>query len=130
MRISSVILLYLLPFVSSFSWSEEDNVWYCVEEQRANIVQDEKTGAYGVRNYVPEKFTLKYEADSNRLAIKGRLYGGSDLQYSDCHYCNPEIPLFNAGAPFRVFTMEGDRFFIGGAWFNTAQMISGTCTKF
>ncbi|MFL6872903.1 MAG: hypothetical protein ACJ0RG_12720 [Candidatus Azotimanducaceae bacterium] len=123
-HLTLVILLALAPL----SWGED--VYYCAEEQHAAIELDEGTGAHFVQRYTPEKFTLKYEAGSNRLVIKGRTYGGSEAFYMECRGCYPRAAVFQANSSGLMFFLKGDRFFMGGGSFSDAVMRTGTCTKF
>ena len=61
--------LLLLAFAVP-SWAE-DEVWYCVEEHSYQLEDQNKDGVYRLEHYEDGKFTLKYEADKNRLAIVG-----------------------------------------------------------
>ena len=122
------LTLFVLITFAPLSWGED--VWYCVEELSAKIEPDENTGAYKLQQYYPEKFTLKYEAGSNRLVIKGKVFAGSKPFPLECDYCNPNTPLFNASNGILIFSMQNERFFLGGSTFLEARMTSGTCTKF
>ena len=122
-------LLTLLVF-SPLSLGED--VWYSAEEQAVKILQDKKSpGAYKQQKYRTEKFTVKYEKDENRLAIKGRAWGGDDLYYMECDYCSPSPPaLMRANTSNVIFTLKEDRFFYGGASYSSSEMSTGTCAKF
>ena len=121
-------LLTLLVFAAPFSWGEE--VWYCVEEYRIRIEQDEETGAYVTNRYKPEKLTLKYEAESYRLAIKGRTWAGDDLFYMPCNVCRPVGNYLSATRSGTNFILNGDRFFTSSTFSDEVGMEAGTCTKF
>ena len=122
-HLTLVILLALAPL----SWGED--VYYCSEELRYEIGKDDLSGLFKLKQYREEKFTLKYEADSNRLAFKGRMYG-EELFFMDCRLCLPSAPYFDAISSAFMFTMDGDRFFVSGSTSFSADMRTGTCAKF
>ena len=69
-HLTLAILLALAPL----SWGED--VWYCVEELNDKIEDNDSNGLFELQRYNEDKSTLKYIADSNQLAFKGRTYGG------------------------------------------------------
>ena len=123
-HLTLVILLALAPL----SWGED--VYYCVEEHHAALEPTDSGDAYELKRYRPEPSTLKYEAESNRLAIKGRLWGGDDLSYIDCHTCLAVIGSFYAGDDTSVFVLRESRFNFAAAFPDSTLMKTGTCTKF
>ena len=75
----SLVLGLLLVSMSPLGWGED--VYYCVEEHRVELepVFSDWSAAYEVKLRKKRKFTLKYEADANRLAIKGRDWAGDQF---------------------------------------------------
>lgn len=122
-----VTLLTLLVF-APLSWGED--VWYCAEEIHVKIEEDVQTRTYGLEQYKVEKFTMKYEADKNRLSFIGKSFSGSKPFYMECVYCNPTRPYFRADKTAYMFVMQDDRFHLAGAMYLEASMTTGTCTKF
>ena len=94
-------------FTASLSWGED--VYYCVEDLRYKIEKDDPSGSFELQPYLPEKYTLKYDADSNQLTFKGRIYG-SDGVVMKCRMCIPKTPFFDAVSSASIFSMNGDRF--------------------
>ena len=82
-----LVLVLVLVILSPLGWGED--VYYCVVEHRVELEPTESGNAYELNRYKPETFTLKYEADSNRLAFKGKAWGGDELLYLDCPICYP-----------------------------------------
>ena len=123
--------LLLLAFAVP-SWAE-DEVWYCVEEHRHTLEDKEREGVYKLVRYIEEKFTLKYEAEENRIAIMGRTWGGDEPYYLKCNTCLPNSNHIDAtdglGGVVR-FSMLNDRFFSTSTSYVRATMTTGTCTKF
>ena len=74
------------------------------------IEDNESNGSFELQRYEEDKFTLKYVADLNQLAFKGRTYGGDGLYVADCRSCSPSEPYFDASNAAYVFTMMKDRF--------------------
>jgi len=72
-----LVLGLLLLILSPLGWGED--VYYCVEEHILELAPTDSGDAYELKRYKPETFTLKYEADTNRLAIKGRMWAGDGL---------------------------------------------------
>jgi len=122
-HLTLLILLALAPL----SWGED--VYYCVEELVYEITKDDSSGSFKSKPYLPERFTLKYSADSNQLVFKGTLYPGGG-QVLACRYCNPSDPMFDAVSTAYMFSMSKDRFFLTSSTYSSAGMKTGTCTKF
>ena len=118
----------VLVILSPLGWGED--VYYCVEEHRAALEATDSGGVYELKQYKPETFTLKYEADSNSLAIKGRTWGGDELFYLECEMCTPPTAYFDAVTTIGRFSMNDGRFFYSRVTFEDAKMMTGTCTKF
>ena len=119
----------VLVSLSPLGWGED--VYYCVEEIYAAIEPTDSGDTYELKRYTPEKFTFKYEADTNRLAIKGRTWGGDELFYIDCEACYRNIGAFNAADDLRSFKLGKDgRFNYATAGYSYVSMRTGTCTKF
>ncbi|MDB2647141.1 hypothetical protein N9Y97_09800 [Pseudomonadales bacterium] len=118
--------LLLLAFAVP-SWAEDD-VWYCVEEHNYQLEDQNKDGVYKLEHYEDEKFTLKHEADKNRLAIVGRTWKKDIPYYLDCDACNATLL---SGMDRTVnFKILDNRFFYTVSSFYDVQMATGTCTKF
>ena len=119
-------LLFLLA-LAPLSWGED--VWYCEEEHVVELGPADSGDAYELIRYKTGRFTLKYEAGEDRLAIKGKPWGG-DLHYMECEPCYPD-GFFNAKDSASRFTMKEDgRFFYVISNYREADMKTGTCTKF
>ena len=73
-QLALIIVLALAPL----SWGGED-VYYCVGELNYKIEDNDSNGLFELQRYNEYKSTLKYIADSNQLAFKGRTYGGEVL---------------------------------------------------
>ena len=123
-HLTLAILLALAPL----SWGED--VWYCVEELKYKIEDNDSNGLFELQRYNGDKFTLKYIAERNQLVLKGRTYGVKFPTFMDCRSCYPDAPYFDAYNRAYVFTMQGDRFFMAATTFDEARMLTGTCTKF
>ena len=121
-----LVLGVVLVILSPLGWGED--VYYCVEEHSVELGPTDPGNAYELSQYKPETFTFKYEADSNRLAFKGRTWGGDKLYYLDCLTCAGGA--FSAGDGFASFNMSNGRFNYAGAYYFLAAMKTGTCTKF
>lgn len=117
----------VLVILSPLGWGED--VYYCVEEHSVELEPTESGNAYELTQYKPETFTFKYEADSNRLAIKGRTWGGDELYYLDCRVCSGGA-YFSTGDGHASFKMSNGRFNYASAYHFSAGMKTGTCTKF
>ena len=89
-HLTLVILLAFAPL----SWGED--VWYCVEEHAAGLVENESSESYKLQQYETQRFTLKYEAAQDRLAIKGKGWGGDNLYFMPCEMCAPTTAYFDA----------------------------------
>ena len=124
----SLVLGLVSMILSPLGWGED--VYYCVEEHRAELAPTDSGDAYELTRRKKEPFTFKYEADANRLAVKGRMWGGDELFYLDCEACYPEIDGFNARDGSILFLLDNGRFIYTGASFTAAAMTTGTCTKF
>jgi len=127
-NIRSLVLGLVLVSLSPLGWGED--VYYCVEEHQLGLAPSDSGDAYEVKRYNPDPFTFKYEADANRLAIKGRGWGGDELYYLDCEQCLPVSAYFDAVNSVGRFSMKDSRFFFASASFTSAHMLTGTCTKF
>lgn len=122
-----LVLVLVLVILSPLGWGED--VYYCVVEHRVELEPTESGNAYELNRYKGNTFTLKYEADSNRLAFKGKAWAGDELLYLDCHICYAN-GFFNAGGIASKFMMSDGRFNYAGAFYSSAIMKTGTCTKF
>lgn len=120
--------LLLLAFAVP-SWAEDD-VWYCVEEHNYKLEDQNKDGVYKLEHYKDEKFTFKYEADEYRLAIVGRTWAGEAPYYLDCDGCYSSIPSFSASDNVLKLKFDNSRFFVTLIARESAEMTTGTCTKF
>ena len=127
-NLKHIVLVLVLVILSPLGWGED--VYYCVEEHRAALEANDSGGVYELKRYKPETFTFKYEADSNRLAFKGRIFGGDELMYMQCEQCTPPTAYFDAVDNIGRFSMKDGRFFHSLASFRRASMQTGTCTKF
>lgn len=123
-----LILPVILLTLSPLSWGE--NVWYCQEDQKADISIDEAVGVYRTTSYLPERFTFKHEPDKFRLAVKGRTWGGDHLYYLECGICYLSQPFVHARSSDVNFKLVGDRFFMSKTTNESVSMASGTCAKF
>ena len=68
------LITTILLALARLSWGED--VYYCVKELNYKIEDNDSNGLFELQRYNEDKFTLKYMADSNQLAFKGRTYGG------------------------------------------------------
>lgn len=93
----SLVLGLLLVSLSPLGWGED--VYYCVEEHRVELepVFSDWSAAYEVKLRKKRKFTLKYEADANRLAIKGRDWAGDQFSTQ---------PINGSGRPSEATTQR------------------------
>jgi hypothetical protein len=123
----SLVLGLVLVILSPLGWGED--VYYCVVEHTVELEPTESGNAYELNRYKPEPFTFKYEADSSRLAFKGRAWAGDELYYLVCRYCTAD-GFFDAGDGSIVFKMNNGRFNYAAAYYPSANMKTGTCTKF
>ena len=122
------LTLILLLALAPLSWGED--VYYCVEEHNLALAPNESGNAYEIKRYKPAKFTLKYEADSDRLAIKGDNWGRDKPYYLDCSHCNAPIGMFRARDRNIVFSLDDGRFNYAASYFTSVDAKTGTCTKF
>ena len=123
------LTLLLVLTVSPLSWSEE-NVWFCATDLFTAFVDEKGDGTYSSISYKPETFTLKYEENNQRLALKGQIWS-LDIYYIECDYCSLGSPLmFKASDDVGHFAMAGNRFFSATASYDISRMLTGTCTKF
>ena len=123
-NLTLVILLTLSPL----SWGED--VWYCVEEKKLALGPVLDDGELFQTELNPKKFTLKYEPERERLAIKGPGWKeGDSPYYLDCIYCEQDS-LLQARDTFVSFALNGGRFYYGETIVSSTKMASGTCTKF
>lgn len=126
-NIRRLVLGLVLVILSPLGWGEE--VWYCVEEHNVALEPTDSGDAYELNRYTPGKFTFKFEADANRLAVKGKTWAGGDLFYMDCVLCSGVTQTFRAKTKFADFVLNGGRFnyALTGLSVNAK---TGTCTKF
>ena len=134
-NIRSLVLGLVLVSLAGVSWGEED-VWYCVQEHRVGLepVFADWLAPYEVKPLKKRKFTLKYEADANRLAIKGRQFAGDGNSYMECTACSPggAYEALDTILRFHMLT-DGEpegRFIFTKNALGTGEMSTGTCTKF
>ena len=76
-RMKQLALIIVLA-LALLSWGGED-VYYCVGELNYKIEDNDSNGLFELQRYNEDKSTLKYIADPNQLAFKGRTYGGEVL---------------------------------------------------
>lgn len=123
----TTILLALAPL----SWGED--VYYCVEDLAYSIGKDDsQRGPVKLQQYVKEKFTFKYQADSHRLVFKGKTFA-ADKNYLECEQCasSGAFQALDTFSRFRMFALGGEgRFFLTFNTFASARMTTGTCVKF
>ena len=122
------LALILLLTLAPLSWGED--VYYCVEEHDIGLMPTESGDAYEIKRYKTSKFTLKYEADSDRLAIKGDTWAKDKPYYIDCINCFPLTGVFHASDGTVVFALREGRFNVAAAYYTSVEAESGTCTKF
>ena len=67
--------LTLVILLALAALSSGEDAYYCVEELNYKIEDNDSNGLFELQRYNEAKFTLKYMADSNQLAFKGRTYG-------------------------------------------------------
>ena len=121
-------IVILLILAAPLSWGED--VWYCVEEHNAGIFPSDSGDAYEVQRFIKEKFTLKYEEDSNRLRFKSITWEGKEPFYMQCSGCGPIFMIASSRRKQFNMRVEDGRFFTGSAHIDSALMTTGTCTKF
>jgi len=124
----SLVLGVVLVILSPLGWGED--VYYCVEEHSVELAPTDSGDAYELNRYKPETFTFKYEPDANRLAIKGRTWGGDELFYVVCRDCFANTGSFWAGDQDSSFVLRNGRFNYAAAYSRATRMKTGTCTKF
>ena len=124
----SLVLGLVLVSLCPLGWGED--VYYCVEEIYVELAPTDSGDTYELKRYTPEKFTFKYEADTNRLAIKGRTWGGDELFYLDCEACYAQFKTFMARTGDTTFKLKEGRFNVASAFTFKSGMKTGTCTKF
>ena len=73
-QLALIIVLALAPLSLG-----GENVYYCVGELNYKIEDNDSNGLFELERYNEDKSTLKYIADTNQLAFKGRTYGGEVL---------------------------------------------------
>ena len=122
------LIMTSLLALAPLSWGED--VYYCVEEESVTLEPTDSGDAYELVRYKLDKFTLKYEAASNRLAIKGASWAGDEPFYIDCDACQANLGRFWAGDPDNAFALKDGRFNYAAAYSFKARMKTGTCTKF
>ena len=125
MKYITVVLLLAFAFPS---WAE-DEVWYCVEEHNYGL-DNPPDGNYKLVHYKDEKFTFKYEADENRLAIVGRTWAGDEPFYLECGLCSRATGFYSGVSETTIFKLHRGRFFHTTNAYTYAAMRTGTCTKF
>lgn len=123
-----LVLGFLLVSLSPLGWGED--VYYCVEEHDVSLEPVGSSDAYQLIRYKETIFTFKYEADANRLAIKGEGWAGDNFVYMDCGHCNGATPLFHAKGEYSHFMLDGGRFNYSQTSFFGVNARTGTCTKF
>jgi len=121
----SLVLGLVLVILSPLGWGED--VYYCVEEHNVALRPTDSGDAYELKRFKEEKFTFKYEAGENRLAVSG---WGEELYYLDCRHCIADIDRFHATDGLVVFALSEGRFNSVGGYYSSADAGSGTCTKF
>ena len=127
-RLLPVLVLVIL---SPLSWGED--VYYCVGEHNVALGPTDSGDTYELNRYKTERFTLKYEAGSSRLAIKSKApsWGGDELYYLDCDgKCFPLVESFYGTDGYAVFVLRKGRFNYAASFSELAEMRTGTCTKF
>ena len=115
----------VLVILSPLGWGED--VYYCVEEHNVDLAPTDSGDAYELKRFKEGKFTFKYEAGENRLAVSG---WGEELYYLDCRFCNADSGMFSASDGLVVFSLREGRFNSVGGYYSSADAESGTCTKF
>lgn len=121
----SLVLGLVLVILSPLGWGED--VYYCVGEHKVGLTPTDSGDAYEVVTYTGTKFTFKYEAAENRLAVSG---WGEELYYLDCGPCLADRGTFQATDGLVVFSLIEGRFTSVGGYYFYATMGTGTCTKF
>lgn len=102
-----------------------------MEEHRVKLEPADSGDEWKLKRYQPQKFTLRYEADANRLVIKGKGWSRDGPYYFPCEFCVPITDVFIGSGTFASFNLSGGRFLFAGTELeNSAGMITGTCTKF
>ena len=122
-QLALMIVLALAPL----SWGQD--VWDCVEEHRVQIEKIDDQQNHSIVQYKPQNFRLKFEPENNRLLLMGNGWGGVRPIILDCSYCAPARPLFSAANSVGIFSMEGKRFYFGGAGLHNATIVNGNCEK-
>ena len=123
-HLTLVILLALAPL----SWGED--VYYCVEEQRFQLDRDRTSSSYSMSRWEGEKYTLKYEAETDKLSLKTR-FDVDGPQSFRCIRCDASGPYFQAQNDAYLFRLSpSGRFFLASATLFGTTMSTGTCTTF
>ena len=120
-----LVLGLVLVILSPLGWGED--VYYCVEEHNLSLEPTGSGDAYELKRYKPTKFTFKYEAAENRLAVSG---WGEELYYLDCRHCLAGIGMFHASDGIVVFALRQGRFNSVGSYYSSVDAETGTCSKF
>ena len=121
-----IIIVLLLSLISTVGWGED--VYYCVEEHSIELAPTGSGVAYELKRYTTSKFTFKYEAELDRLAVSG---WGTNLYYLDCReVCAASAGMFRAGDRHISFSLNDGRFNYAASYFSSADAKTGTCTKF
>ena len=122
-HLTLVILLALAPL----SWGED--VWYCVEENRAALLRADD-GSHSIQEFQTERFTLKHDAQNDQLVFSGRGYSAANETYAmDCDPCGREYGFFGT-SDIGNFRLTEDGFYYASTGHQVAWMINGTCTTF
>lgn len=126
------LLIIIAALLAPLSWGQD--TWACVEELRLKIEKDEPEQVYTFNVYQQEEFLLRYEPQSNRLAIEGRAWREEGSHYLDCDSCILDSErgptLLRASGLAQRFTMKDQRFFSTVTTYDTAEMTSGTCIRY
>lgn len=125
-KMKHLSLSALLAIAAPLSWGE--NVFYCVEEQRYQLDQDETSGSYSMSRWEGEKYTIKYEAETDRLLLTTRfdIDGPAPLR---CIRCDAS-GLKAQDSAYLFQLRPSGRFFLASVTLFGTDMSTGTCTKF
>ena len=122
------LTLILLLALAPLSWGED--VYYCVEEKKLALGPVLDDGELFQTELNPKKFTLKYEPENNRLALKGSGWSSNERPYYlECVFCEPDA-ILQAQDEIVNLSLTGTRFYYAEATSDFARMATGTCTKF
>ncbi len=124
-HLTPVILLALAPL----SWGED--VYYCVIEHSIGLEATNSGDAYEMKAYDKLRFTFKYEAAQDRLAMKGAWWHSEGKAYFiDCKTCLPSVGTFHTGNDTNLFNLRDGRFHHADSFFHSSSITTGTCEKF